>query len=98
MCGSACRCRRQADERRTLADDASELRIDRLVLDIPGLDAAQGHALALEIAEGLAAAGPDIMTGAPAERTTVGVRLADAAGTPSDIAARIVAALVERLV
>jgi hypothetical protein len=74
-----------------------ELRIDRLVLDIPGLDAAQGHALALEIAEGLAAAGPDILAGAPGERATVGVRLADAAGAPSDLAARIVAALIERL-
>jgi hypothetical protein len=76
---------------------APELHIDRLVLDIPGLDAAQGHALALEIAEGLATACPDIMTDAPAERATVGVRLADAAGAPSDLAARIVAALIERL-
>jgi hypothetical protein len=72
------------------------LRIDRLVLEIPGLDAAQGHALALEIAEGLAAAGPDIMAGAN-ERATVGLRLADAGGTPSELAARIVAALIERL-
>jgi hypothetical protein len=80
-----------------LPTTAPELRIDRLVLDIPGLDAAQGRALALEIAEGLATAGPDIMTGAPAERTTLGVRLDDAAGAPSDLAARIVAALIERL-
>jgi hypothetical protein len=81
-----------------LPTTAPELRIDRLVLDIPGLDAAQGRALAQEIADGLAAAGSDIMTGAPAEHTTVGVRLADAAGAPSDLAARIVAALIERLV
>jgi hypothetical protein len=80
-----------------LPTTAPELRIDRLVLDIPGLDAAQGRALALEIADRLAAAGPDIMTGAPAEHTRVGVRLADAAGAPSDLAARIVAALIERL-
>jgi hypothetical protein len=76
---------------------ATELRIDRLVLDIPGLDAARGHALALKVAEELAAASPDITAGAPGERATVGLRLADAAGTPSDLAARIVAALIERL-
>jgi hypothetical protein len=80
-----------------LPTTAPELRIDRLVLDIPGLDAARGRALALEIAEGLATARPDIMTGAPAERTAVGVRLADAGGAPSDLAARIVVALIERL-
>ena len=34
-----------------------EVRIDRLIFDIPGLDAAQGRALALGIAEGLAKAG-----------------------------------------
>lgn len=77
--------------------NAPELQIERLVLDIPGLDAARGHALALEIAERLAATGPDIMAGAPGEHATVGVQLADAAGTPSELAARIVAALIERL-
>ncbi len=78
---------------------AAELRIDRLVLDIPGLDAAQGRALALGIAQGLADAGvkADAMAGAQREHGMVAVRLAAAVGAPSDLAARIVAALLERL-
>jgi hypothetical protein len=70
-----------------------EVRIDRLVLDIPGLDPAQGRALALGIAEGLAKAG------ASGEHNAVSVPLAEAVGSaPADLAARIVAALMERLV
>jgi hypothetical protein len=82
-----------------LQTSAPEVRIDRLVLDIPGLDAAQGRALALSIAEGLADAGvkAGAMTGAQGERAMVSVRLAAAVGTPTDLAARIVAALLERL-
>jgi hypothetical protein len=82
---------------------APEVRIDRLVLDIPGLDAAQARALAFGIAEGLADAGikaggmSDATTGAQSERAMVSVRLAAAVGTPADLAARIVAALLERL-
>jgi hypothetical protein len=80
-----------------------EVRIDRLVLDIPGLDAAQGRALALGIAEGLADAGVKTgammgaMTAAQGERAMISVRLAATAGTPADMAAQIVAALLERL-
>jgi len=70
-----------------------EVRIDRLVLDIPGLDPAQGRALALGIAEGLAKAG------ASGEHAAVSVPLAaPTGGAPADLAARIVAALMERLV
>ena len=68
-----------------------EVRIDRLVLDIPGLDPAQGRALALRVAEGLAA------TGASGERAMVSVPLAAGGGAPADLAAKIVAALLERL-
>jgi hypothetical protein len=68
------------------------VRIDRLVLDIPGLDPAQGRALALRVAEGLAA------TGASGERAMVSVPLtAGGGGAPADLAAKIVAALLERL-
>jgi hypothetical protein len=69
-----------------------EVRIDRLVLDIPGFDPAEARALAMGIADGLAKAGA---TGAHA---SVSVRLAAAHGPSADLAARIVAALVERLV
>ncbi len=69
-----------------------EVRIDRLVLDIPGLDPAQARALALGIAEGLAG------SGASGAHKAVSVPLAAANGPPADLAARIVAALMERLV
>jgi hypothetical protein len=69
-----------------------DVHIDRLVLDIPGFDPAQARALALGIADGLA------RTDAKGEHGTVSVSLAEAHGTPADMAARIVAALLERLV
>jgi hypothetical protein len=68
-----------------------EVRIDRLVLDIPGLDPAQGRALALGIAEGLAKAGAD------GKHDAIAVPLATMHGVPPDLAARIVAALMQRL-
>jgi hypothetical protein len=68
-----------------------EVRIDRLVLDIPGFDPAGGRALALGIAEGLAKAG------AKGEHATVAVPLAAVNAPPAELAARIVAALMERL-
>jgi len=71
---------------------APEVRIDRLVLDIPGFDPAQARALALGIADGLAKAGVQ------GEHATVSVPLAEANGPPADLAAQIVAALLERLV
>jgi hypothetical protein len=71
---------------------AKDVHIDRLVLDIPGFDPTQARALALGIADGLAKAG------VRGDHTTVSLSLADAYGTPADMAARIVAALLERLV
>jgi hypothetical protein len=81
------------------AGAAPDVRIDRLVLDIPGLDPAQGRAIALGIAEGLADAGikAGANMGAAGDRATVSVRLAGAVGAPADVAAKIVAALLERL-
>lgn len=69
-----------------------EVRIDRLVLDIPGLDPAQARSLALGIAEGLAKAG------ASGEHKSVSVPLASGNLPQADLATRIVAALMERLV
>ncbi len=68
-----------------------EVRIDRLVLDIPGLDPAQARSLALGIAEGLAEAG------ASGEHKSVSVPIASGNLPPDQLAARIVAALMERL-
>jgi hypothetical protein len=68
-----------------------EVRIDRLVLDIPGLDPSHARALARGIAEGLAKSGASGAHGA------VTVSLAEANGPPADLAVRIVAALMERL-
>jgi hypothetical protein len=73
---------------------APEVRIDRLVLDIPGLDPAHARALALGIAEGLADAGRK--AGTTGDHSAISVRLADA-GAPADLAAKVVAALLERL-
>jgi hypothetical protein len=73
---------------------APSIRIDRLVLDIPGLDAARGRALALGIAEGLAKAGAG---GVKGDRAAVSVPLAATDGATDDLAAKIVAALLERL-
>ena len=76
----------------------SQMKIDRLVLDIPGLDPAQARALALGIAEGLADAGrkSGALAGASGDHAAISVRLADA-GVPADLAAKVVAALIERL-
>jgi hypothetical protein len=77
---------------------APQMKIDRLVLDIPGLDPAHARALALGIAEGLADAGrkSGALAGATGDHAAIGVRLADA-GVPADLAAKVVAALIERL-
>jgi hypothetical protein len=69
-----------------------EVRIDRLVLDIPGLDPAHGRALALGIAEGLAKAG------ASGAHSSVSVPLVSGNLPPAELAVRIVAALMQRLV
>lgn len=75
-----------------------QVKIDRLVLDIPGLDPTHARALALGIAEGLADAGRKSggLDGASGEHARISVQLGDAS-VPADLAAKIVAALIERL-
>ena len=70
---------------------AADVHIDRLVLDIPGLDPSQLHALAEGIAGGLAGAGGS------GQHDTVRIDLSGPPGAPADLAARIVAALMQRL-
>ncbi len=73
------------------ARKGAEVRIDRLVLDIPGLDPARAAPLARAIGERLAALGLSGDHG--------GFVLAlGPVGGEDDLAARIVAALRERLV
>jgi hypothetical protein len=67
------------------------VRIDRLVLEIPGLDRQKGRALATGIGEGLAKERAD------GEHKRAEVMLSPAARTRADLAARIVTALMERL-
>jgi hypothetical protein len=69
----------------------TEVKIDRLVLEIPGLDPAQARLVAQGIAAGLATAG---VTG---EHARAAVQLANLHGAPQEMANRIVAALRERL-
>jgi len=73
-------------------DKAPEVHIDRLVLEIPGFDPAQAQVLALGIGERLASAG---LSG---EHAKIGITLGPIGGSQADLAARIVAALMERLV
>lgn len=70
---------------------APAVKIDRLVLDIPGLDPGQVRLVAQGVAEGLA------LAGAAGEHARVSVPLTAMPGAPQDLAARIVAALMERL-
>jgi hypothetical protein len=70
----------------------AEVKIDRLVLDIPGLDPAQAKRLALEIGEGLAG------SGLTADHANIGIALGPLTDSRTDLAARIVAALMERLI
>jgi hypothetical protein len=66
--------------------------IDRLVFDIPGLGVEEAKALATGIGERLARAG---LSG---EHASVGITLGPVGGSQADLAARIAAALMERLV
>jgi hypothetical protein len=65
--------------------------IDRLVFDIPGLGVEEAKALAAGIGERLA------RTGLSGEHARVGVTLGPVGGSQADLAARIAAALMERL-
>jgi hypothetical protein len=76
----------------SVQEDLPEVRIDRLVLEIPGLDAAQARRLAFGIGERLAGAG---LSG---ERAKIGITLGPSSAGQGDLAGRIVAALMERLV
>jgi hypothetical protein len=70
-----------------------ELVIDRLVLDIPGLDPARAVSVAERIAEGLAGR----LAGAPVAGAILSVELAPVAGESDErLAARAVDALVDR--
>jgi hypothetical protein len=70
----------------------SDVAIDRLVLDIPGVDAAAAREVALGVAEGLAAAG---LTGEHSPGPLViDPRPGEA---PARLAARIVQALLQRI-
>lgn len=73
-------------------DNAAEVKIDRLVFDIPGLDPSQASALAQNIGERLASAG---LSG---EHGRIGITLGPIGGSQAELAARIAAALIERLV
>jgi len=66
--------------------------IDRLVFDIPGLGVEEAKALAAGVGERLARAG---ISG---EHASVGITLGPVGGSQADLAARIAAALMERLV
>jgi hypothetical protein len=61
------------------------------VLDIPGFDPAQVQGLAAAIGERLARAG---LSG---EHARIGITLGPLGGSQADLAARIVAALMQRL-
>jgi hypothetical protein len=73
-------------------ENAPEVHIDRLVLEIPGLDTAQAQALAFGIGERLASAG---LSG---EHAKIGITLGPVGDSQADLTTRIVAALMERLV
>jgi hypothetical protein len=70
----------------------SDVAIDRLVLELPGLDAEAAHAVALGVAEGLASAG---LTGT---HTAVPLVIDPRPGeAPDRLAARIVQSLLQRI-
>jgi hypothetical protein len=70
----------------------AEVKIDRLVLDIPGLDPMRAKELAQDIGDRLA------QVGLSGEHAKIGITLGPIGGSEADLAARIVAALMERLV
>lgn len=75
----------------TSDQDATEVKIDRLTLDIPGLDAARAAAIAERVGFCLA----DLALSG--ERERISVTLAPFEGADEVLAAQIVAALRERL-
>jgi hypothetical protein len=70
----------------------TDVKIDRLGLDLPGMDAEAARALALGVAEGLAGAD---LTG---EHETVAISVDPAtAAAPGRLAAHIIQSLVQRI-
>lgn len=76
----------------SLRKESLHVSIDRLTLDIPGLDAAQARSLAFAIGEGLAGRG---LSG---EHARIEITLGPSVAGPADLAAQVLAALMERLV
>jgi hypothetical protein len=76
----------------TAPSAAPALTIDRLVFDIPGLTRSDAEAIAQEVGARLARAG---ITDAPPR---IGITISPVGGTRAQLAARIAAALLERLV
>jgi hypothetical protein len=75
-----------------MSDDKPVIKIDRLALDLPGFDPADARALAREIGERLA------LSGVSGARTRLAVTIDAAGGNVSELAQRIVSALLERLI
>jgi hypothetical protein len=73
------------------APKPTDIIIERLTLDVPGLDPADAKDLAAAIGERLAASG---LSG---DHATIGVTLGEAGGGQAALAQRIAAALLERL-
>jgi hypothetical protein len=73
-------------------DASADVAIDRLVLDIPGLDPTWAAGLASDIAERLARAGLN------GKHDRIGITLGPVGGSQAELAARIAAALMQRLV
>jgi hypothetical protein len=78
-------------DKATPQSDAADVKIDRLALDIPGLDRGEAQALAQDLGERLAIAGVE------GARPYIGLTIDSGGGSRADLAARIAAALIERL-
>jgi hypothetical protein len=73
-------------------EESPDVHVDRLVLDIPGLDAAQARSLAFGIGERLAG------TGLSGEHAKIEIALGPIGALQAGLADQIAAALMERLV
>ena len=76
----------------TSQTSASALTIDRLIFNVPGLTQSDAEAIAQAVGERLARAG---IRDAP---PSIGITLGPVGGSRAQLAARIAAALLERLV
>lgn len=71
----------------------TDVAIDRLILDLPGMDAVAARALATGIAEGLAGA----RIGGDLDRLSISLDPAAAAASPAGLSAHIVQTLLQRI-